>query len=107
MRIDTAAVLRAAPTFPAAGERVRRALDDARSAIEALGEFWGADEQGARFAADYSPMAEQTLQAVRNIADGLMSIGPGLEAMASNHRDVDEHYAAVLSPGNADHPATR
>lgn len=101
VRIDPIEVHDAAPVFAVGEQSVSGALEQARSALAGLGDFCGHDSQGEQFAAAYSPAATQLLQAVANIAQGLGSITPGLEAMADNHARVDAHYAARMG---AAHP---
>lgn len=97
VRIDPAEVLETAPAFSAAEQSLEAALARADCALAGLGDFWGHDEQGGQFAASYSPAASQVLAAVANIARGLGSITPGLQAMADNHSRVDSHYAERMA----------
>ncbi len=87
----------AAPMFDGVAHEVRTAVTRLRASLDALGQFWGDDEQGARFAEGYLPNAATVQTAAGNIAVGIDSIADALEAQAANHKHTDLALAARLT----------
>ena len=89
----------AAPKFVGVAHEVETALERLQSRLAGLGAFWGDDEQGDTFAAQYVPNASTVQRASANIVEGLASIAVALEVHADNHTKTDEALSRVFDPG--------
>jgi uncharacterized protein YukE len=96
-RVQPETIAGAAPMFDGVAHEVRTAVAKLRATLDGLGDFWGDDEQGARFAEGYRPHAATVQTAADNIAVGLASIADALEAQADNHQRTDKAIASRLS----------
>jgi uncharacterized protein YukE len=96
-RVHPEVIADAAPMFDGVAHEVRTAVAKLRATLDGLGDFWGDDEQGARFAEGYRPHAATVQTAATNIAVGLDSIADALEAQADNHKRTDKVIAARLA----------
>jgi uncharacterized protein YukE len=89
------ATLRAAGAqFTTAGSDLSAALGQLTATLGGLGDICGDDEQGQQFAASYNPNVGSIEAAVRNIAQGLVSVDGGLMAMADNYEHTDHAKAS-------------
>lgn len=84
-----AALQPAAQRFRGAADELTQAVAELRGALDGLGDVWGGDEQGRRFAAGYQPRADEGLRALDALARALASLPEGLERAAADYRASD------------------
>ena len=73
------------------------ALTRLQGTLAGLGNFWGDDDQGAKFAEVYKPRATQVADASGNVSHGLSTIGDGLGAMADNMSVTDQSSTSTYA----------
>ncbi|MGJ7908810.1 WXG100 family type VII secretion target [Actinopolyspora sp. H202] len=83
--------------FTEHAEHARRIRDELRTALDASGECWGADEAGARFAELHLPGAERALRRLERLPDELAEMGTNLSEAADTYRRTDEAAAEGLA----------
>lgn len=87
----------AAARFDEAGGIIADAVAALRTALGALGEHLGTDEQGRAFAAQYRPKAAEGLAAIEQEADGVRSLGDALRAGAHDYGTTEAGVTDALA----------
>jgi hypothetical protein len=104
MEIYPAYVRAVAAGLEAEGGEIAQRLEAARNALAAIGDFWGGDRLGTRFArgADGAPgyevTAAQGMAGIAAVAEFYHAVAGGLRAMAGRDEDTEwDNTARVLS----------
>ena len=84
-RIDVEDLYGAAPAFRRAGGEIGDAVQQATRALEGLGTFWGNDDPGRKFGAEYAQAQSQLLSLLAIVAGEVEGIGDGLVKMADQY----------------------
>lgn len=95
--INPAQVQGAIPAFASQAEQLRVAAEAFRADLARLGEPWGDDENGRKFAVDFVRNQQAIVEACGVLAQGLASVGPTLAAIADNTVTSDKTNAQTLS----------
>ncbi|WP_280234878.1 WXG100 family type VII secretion target [Nocardia cyriacigeorgica] len=97
LKADPEAIKATEPGFQSLSTQVGDALSTLKSALEAEGECWGADEIGESFAGNYTPGAEKALKAVEILSTTLSAMGSGATNTATSLEGQDQAIADALS----------
>jgi len=95
--MDPDAVRHGAVSFGPAADDMTTAATTLQNVISSLGECWGTDESGKQFAQDYSPAAQNAVQAFGQLAQGLQNIQKNLSGIADGTTGTDGQNAQNLS----------
>ncbi|MFC9736643.1 WXG100 family type VII secretion target [Streptomyces noursei] len=92
--VDTHQLKTEAPKFHRESAALAKATEKLKHSLDGLGEPWGNDEQGNKFAGVYSPHRTQIERAANALVKGLESIHKSINDMADNHEEADRSNAS-------------
>ncbi|MFD7920756.1 WXG100 family type VII secretion target [Streptomyces sp. NPDC059740] len=92
--VDVDQLKNSAPAFSREASAVAQAASRLRHALAGLGEPWGEDEQGQKFAHVYTPHLHSIEKATAALTKGLHSIHDAMRDMAANHEEADHRSAS-------------
>lgn len=99
VRVDTDGVRKAASGFEAEGGEAGAFVNGLVGRINALGEPWGDDKNGQKFAAEYIPARDEILAALGTVRDALVRTGEDLRVMADNYDEVEQANTDIVTKG--------
>jgi uncharacterized protein YukE len=95
--MDPDVVRDGATKFAPAADQLTAAGSALQSAVNSLGQCWGADESGHQFAHDYVPAAQQAMQAFGQLAQALLTVRQNLSGIADAQQGTDTAAAQNIS----------
>ncbi len=95
--ITTADLKAAAPVFQAQAEALDAALKALVGSLDGLGEPWGHDDQGKKFASGYVPAVKKVESAAGMLVLGLTSVHEAMTDLAAGFGTEDAAVAAVFT----------
>ncbi|MFE3885319.1 WXG100 family type VII secretion target [Streptomyces lydicus] len=95
--VDTDQLKNIAAKFHRESAALAKAAEKLKHSLDGLGEPWGNDEQGNKFAGVYNPHRTEIERATQALVKGLESIRKSMKDMADNHEDADHSSASGLN----------
>ncbi|MET7302799.1 hypothetical protein [Embleya sp. NPDC005575] len=95
--VDPAQIRGLIPQFSAQAEHLRAAAEAFKAELSGLGAPWGNDENGRKFGTTFVENQDAIVRGGDNLALGMASIGPTLEALVDNVVRTDQANAEKLS----------
>jgi hypothetical protein len=92
-------LLSIAPAFDGNAQAVMDYLNQAATAIQALGSFWGDDKAGAQFAGSYQKIATEVMLMLAKTAEDLEGISQGLTNMAARYGQTEADLTNTFHRG--------
>jgi uncharacterized protein YukE len=90
VQVDAEALAKATPEVLRLASRVKAVFADLESTTSALGECWGDDEGGRRFAEQYLKPKTQILEGLESASKVLDSMADGLSTMSKGYRKTED-----------------
>jgi hypothetical protein len=79
-----------APAFTRAGDGIAAAESQASSQLHGLGEFWGNDSPGQKFASFYVKAQDELLSLIGTVAGEVRGVADGINKMAAQYGIAEE-----------------
>ena len=88
-KIEVDDLLTIAPHFDGGGQALVDYLNQAATAFQGLGEFWGKDKPGTEFGATYQKIAADVILMLTKAAEDLEGVAQGITSMAARYGQTE------------------
>jgi hypothetical protein len=88
-KIEVDDLLAIAPHFDGGGQALVDYLNQAATALQGLGPFWGNDKPGTAYAATYQKIAAEVILVLTKAAEDLEGVAQGITAMAAHYGQTE------------------
>ncbi|TQM31161.1 WXG100 family type VII secretion target [Nocardia bhagyanarayanae] len=95
--IDPDAVKAQSPKLAELATELSSGLSTLKSGLDSIGNAWGDDEFGDRFAQNYTGKAEEALTAIDGAVQLLQFLGRGVEATGTTFQNLDQDFKDALT----------
>ncbi|GAA5059024.1 WXG100 family type VII secretion target [Nocardia callitridis] len=95
--IDPEQVKAQAPKLAELATDLSTGLSSLRSGLDSVGEAWGNDEFGERFAQNYAGKAGEALTAIDGAVRLLQFLGQGVEKTGTTFQNLDQDFKDALT----------
>jgi uncharacterized protein YukE len=95
-------LLSTAPTFSGGAQDLTGALNDASTALQGLGSFWGNDKAGAQFAGTYQQVVAELLLMLAKLAEDIEGIAQGVTTMAASYGQTEADIVTMIRHGRTE-----
>lgn len=94
--IEVDDLLAIAPHFDGGGQALVDYLNQAATAFQNIGPFWGSDKTGAAFAATYQKIAAEVMLMLTKAAEDLEGVANGIKTMAAHYGQTEADITTTL-----------
>lgn len=96
LKFDLEDLYATAPAFRRAGGEIGDEVQQATRLLEGLGTFWGHDDQGRKFGAEYAPYQAKLLSLLATVAGAIEGVGDGIIKMADQYGIAEQDNVSKI-----------